>query len=510
MSSNSSNNKRVAKNTMFMYFRMLILLVIGLYTSRVVLASLGISDYGLYNVVGGIVTLFAFLNGALSTGTQRFLNFELGRGDKERLNLVFRTSFTQHIVLIALVLVLAETIGLWFVTNKLNIEPGRENAALWVYQTSIFVLCTQIFQIPYMSAIIAHEKMSFYAYFSIIEAVLKLSVAYLLTIWNVDKLILYGILILIVHIFTASLYCIYSTYKFSEARAKFAYQKEMFRLMLSFSGWNLFGGFCSISNNQGVNIIMNLYFGTVINAARGLAFQVSSIVSQFVTNFQVAVRPQVVKYYANGELEQAENLVMNSAKFSAFLLIIIAVPLMTEIETVLELWLGEYPDNTPLFLSLVLINSIFYSMVSSTLMIVHASGKVKEVSVWSGLTYLSILPISYLMFEFGFPAYSVFVINIGAVIIDQCFELYWMKRHIGFPTIKFFKIVYGRVLPILCISIATSFVLHYILIDVNPYIRLFTVVPCSVIFISLMIYSCGLDKGLRTYVKNLIKIRHAK
>lgn len=505
MSDNQSNNKRLAKNTMFMYIRMLVLLFIGLYTSRVILSSLGVSDYGLYNVVGGVVTLFAFLNGALSTGTQRFLNFELGRGDAEKVKAVFRTAFTQHLMLIGIVLLFAETIGLWFITNKLNIDEGRDNAAFWVYQTAIVSLCLQIVQLPFMSAIIAHEKMGFYAYFSIIEAVLKLAIAFSVALTISDKLIVYGFLVLGVQIITTMIYYLYSRISFAEARMSVGVDKAYFKDMLSFSGWNLFGGFCTISNNQGVNIVMNMFFGTVINAARGISFQVNSIITQFVTNFQVAVKPQVVKYYANGEIDKTIKLVVNTAKFSAFLMLVIVVPLVTEIDTVLTVWLGVYPENTPLFLSIVLIQSIFYSMVSATLILVHASGFVKKVGIYSGISYLVILPISYMMFHSGMPAYSVFIANVFAVLLDQFWELWWMNKYIGFSISKFYRDVYGRVVPVMGLSFCCSYIMEYVCGELNTFPRFFIVIPANMFITVGFIYWLGLERDMREFLVTKIK-----
>lgn len=504
MSEVGSNNKRLAKNTMFMYIRMLVILSISLYTSRVILATLGVSDFGLYNVVGGVVSMFAFLNAALSTGTQRFLNYELGQNNQERLRKVFSTSLSQHLMLVGIVLLFAETIGLWFVLNKLNIELGREFAAMCVYQTSIAILCIQIIQLPFMSAIIAHEKLGMYAYMGILEASLRLGIVFVLMIGDLDRLILYGFLMLCSQIIISSCYIFYSHKTFTEVLFTLGIDKQLFKDMFKFTGWNLFGNFCTISNSQGVNILMNLFFGTVVNAARGVAFQANNMISQFVNNFQVAVKPQVVKYYANGDIVGMTNLVQNTAKFSAFLVMLIAVPLMVEIKPVLHLWLGEYPDFTPWFVILIFTRSIFYSMVSATLQMVHATGKVKAVSLCSGLAYFMVLPIGYVMFKAGMSPYSVFVVNIFACIADQLIELYWMKHYIDFSIMRFLRDVYLRVIPILIINVAITIILHNLLSDLNEYIEMVVVGAISVILSASVIYLLGLTPSMRQTLKKQV------
>jgi len=360
----SDNNKRIAKNTLLLYFRMLITMLVSLYTSRVVLQTLGISDYGLYNVVGGVVTMFTFINGTLASGTQRFLTFELGANNKEKLHRVFNTAMALHGLLALVLFFLVETIGLWFLYNKMNIEAGRMDAAFWVFQFSCITMLINVIQVPYMSSLISHEKMDIYAYMSIFDVVMKLLIVFLIQVVDYDKLILNCI--------SALIYNIYCRKLFDECKISRAFDKKIFREMMNFSGWNIFGCASVTFQGQGVNILLNMFFGTVVNAARGIAFQVNGIVMQFVNNFQMAVNPQIVKHYAAGETNQMIKLSTVNSKLAAFLLLFILVPLFIEIDFVLHVWLGEYPAYAPIFLRIILIQSVIQTMTRPVVMMIHA------------------------------------------------------------------------------------------------------------------------------------------
>ena len=442
MSNQSANNKRIAKNTIFLYIRMILLMFVGLYASRVLLSTLGVNDYGLYNVVGGIITMFSFLNSTLSTSTQRFLNIELGKKEYGESKKVFSCSLLLHSILAFIVFLLAETIGLWYVLEMLVVTPGRETAAMYVYQFSIISICIQIIQLPFMSTIIAHEKMNIYAYVSIFEGLTKLGILFAIQLLPYDNLIMYAFFILCIQVSVAIIYNIYCHKNFEEARFNFLYNKSLFNEMLGFSSWNVIGNLASVCNSQGLNLVMNIFFGTAINAARGIAFQVHSLVQQLIGNFQLAVKPQVIKYYAAGQKEEMIKLVFNSAKYSAFLMIITSVPLILEIRPLLHLWLGEYPEYTIIFIQLILFRSIITSMTGNIVMVVHASGYLKNVGLFSGGILLLVLPISYYLLKIGLPPYIPFIINIIAALGDAFFELYWMRHYIKFPMGQFYKNVY--------------------------------------------------------------------
>lgn len=504
MSNQSANNKRLAKNTIFLYFRMLLLMCVGLYASRVLLRTLGFDDYGLYNVVGGIVTMFSFLNATLSTSTQRYLNVELGKEDGGEVKKVFSCSLLLHLLLVLLVFFLAESLGLWYVMEKLVISPGRETAAMFVYQFSIISICVQIIQLPFMSTIIAHERMNVYAYVSIYEGLAKLGILFAIQILPYDNLIMFALLLLCVQISVAIIYNIYCQRHFEEARFRISYEKGLFNSMLGFSGWNIIGNLASVCNSQGLNMVMNAFFGTAINAARGIAFQVHSLVQQLISNFQLAVKPQVIKYYAAGQIEEMTNLVFNAAKYSAFLMMIVSIPLILEIPTILKLWLGEYPEYTVVFAQLILFRSIITSMTGNIVMVVHASGYLRNVGLFSGVILLLVLPISYILLKMGMPPYIPFIINIGAAFGDAFFELYWMKHYIGFPMGRFYKKVYGPVFLLFVIIFIMSLALHTIMLGYNEYLRMVMVSSLSVSVSCLLIYRFGLSKSERESIRQII------
>ena len=334
-----STNKRVAKNTLFLYFRMILIMLVTLYTSRVVLAELGIKDYGIYNVVGGVVMMFSFLNNCMSSATQRFMTFELGKGDMQKLRNVFAASLNIHIFIALIIVILAETIGLWFVNEKLVISHDRIFAANWVYQFSILTFCVNIIQVPYNAVLIAHEKMSIYAYISILEVLLKLGIVYLLAIVSSDKLIVYGMLVFIVQLIIRCIYQAYCKRHYEESKFKLFWNKYLYKQMSSFAGWNLFGSVAWLLRDQGLNIVLNLFFGPAINAARGIASQVSNAVIGFISNFQVALNPQITKNYATGHILEMEKLSYMGIKFSFLLLFIMVFPICLNIDYILHLWL---------------------------------------------------------------------------------------------------------------------------------------------------------------------------
>lgn len=498
------NNKRIAKNTVFLYFRMLLILFVGLYASRIVLKTLGISDYGLYNVVGGVVSMFAFLNTTLTTSTQRFLNIELGTGDSGKLKKVFSTALLLHTILVIIVFILAETIGLWFVENKLNVEAGRENAVFWVYQFSIIAICVQIFQLPFMSTLIAHERMNVYAYVSIYEAIMKLLIVFVIQVVDYDKLILYGALYLFVQMTVALIYNIYCRTKFSEAQLKYCFDKPLFKEMLGFCGWNVIGCFASMCNGQGVNVLFNLFFGSVVNAARGVAFQVNGIVNQFASNFQVAVRPQVVKYYANKQLDEMAHLVFNSAKYSAFLLLFLSIPIFIEIEYILQIWLGDYPEYAPSFIRIILFHSVVASMTSSVVMVVHASGRLKMVGITAGTVNLLLLPITYCLFKMGFSPETALLVNVCGSFCEAFIELCWMRYYIKFPIKKFYKEVYAKVFPLGALMLVIPLCMHEYVSFTSDFVVFLTVCIVSTITSSLVLYHFGLDSNKKRMITSKI------
>lgn len=500
----SSHNTRLARNTLMLYLRMLLMMCINLYASRVILRVLGFDDYGLFNVVAGVVTMLGFLNPTLASGTQRFLNYAMGQDDECQLHKCFSNAMTIHAALALALVILAETVGLWFVRTQLAIPAGRDIAVFWIYQFSIVTLLFDILLLPYMSAIIAHEKMDIYAYVSILDACLKLLILFLISHTPYDKLILYGALYGVAHIASALVYAVYATSRFKEARLAFGSDKATIKEMLSFSGWSVMGGVASAANNQGVNVILNLFFGTVVNSARALSMQVYGMLYQLIANFQTALRPQVVKYYAAGQVREMTELVFNSAKASAFLMLLVDVPVMVEARELLRLWLVEYPDYTVSFLNVLLLIPLVAPLTGTVMMVVHATGKLKESTVWAGINQLLVLPVSYLLLKLGCSPVSSFIV-MGLANLLECFiYLYWMNRHIDFPMWSFFREVFVPVVALFVLNYGIAYGIHSALRGLDPTVRMVVVGIVSVMACGATIYWIGCDKVMRAKAKSFL------
>ena len=362
MPDNSSNNKRIAKNTLLLYIRTLLIMLVTLYTSRVVLNTLGVTDYGVYNVVGGVVAMFGFINSSMASATQRFITFALGKGDKDNLQKVFSTALQIHVLIAALIVVLGETVGLWFMYTQMQIPADRMDAAFWVLQCSIVSAVVMIISVPYNADIIAHERMSAFAYISIIEAVLRLAIVYLLLAFSYDKLILYAFLTLAVQLLIRFCYSSYCNKHFPESKYRHVWDKFLFKEMTGFAGWGMFSSLSGILSGQGLNMLLNVFFGPVVNAARAVAVQVQNAILQFIGNFQMAINPQITKTYANGEMEDMHKLMFRSAKFTFYLLFVVSLPVLFETNFILTVWLKTVPENTVIFLRIMICVSLLYPL----------------------------------------------------------------------------------------------------------------------------------------------------
>ena len=427
----SENTRRIAKNKVMLYIRMLLIMAVTLYTSRVVLNVLGVEDFGIYNVVGGIVVMFSFLNGAMATSTQRFLSFSLGKNDQEQVARVFSMSMTTHISIALIVLLLAETFGLWIFYRYLNIPPERMGAAQWVYQLSVLTFCISIIRVPYNAGIIAYERMSFYAYISIVEVCLKLGMVILLQYLGSDKLILYALLMALTTGIVTFIYKLYCCKTFSVCRYHYFWDKHLYKELISFSGWSLFGSAANVGVQQGINILLNVFFGVVTNAALGIANQVSSAVSQLVGNFQTAFNPALVKSYASGDYSYFVRLIFQTSRFSYFLLFIIALPLYLCMPFVLKVWLDIVPEYTVVFCRWMLV-FVLIDAVSAPLWIsVQAIGKIRSYQLlMSALIFLNI-PLSWLLLRLGKDAEWVMQVRVGINILTFiCRIIYLQKRKV--------------------------------------------------------------------------------
>lgn len=446
----TANNVRIAKNTLFLYFRMILLMVVSLYTSRIVLSTLGIDDFGIYNVVGGFIGMFAFLNGAMSGCTQRFITIALGKGDVNNLRKVFSTCVLTHGMIALLVFILAETIGLWFVLEKLVIPENRTMAAMVVYQCSIVSTIVMIMSFPYNADIIAHERMSAFAYISIFEAFANLGIVYILHIEVIDKLMLYAILLLLVKVSVIMVYRMYCKRHFIEVTFRRLFDKKLLKEMLTFTSWNLFGGMAGTLMGQGVNVLLNLFFGPAVNAARGVAVQVQSAVQMFATNFQTALNPQMMKSYAQNNLHEMHTLLFRSVKFTFMLLLCLMLPLMLEINTVLGLWLTHVPTYTNVFVCLMLCISMIDAVSNPFMTASAATGRVKIYQSVVGGILLLIVPLAYIPLKLGAQPYSVFIVHLTIAILAFIARFFIVRRMINLSVIEYLK---KALVPCICVAI---------------------------------------------------------
>lgn len=424
-----ANNKRIAKNTFVLYLRMIFVLLVSLYSTRAILNALGVEDYGIYNVVAGFVSMFAFLNSSMTNTIQRYFNFERGNNNYKGLNRVYITSIQIQVVLGVVTISLLEIIGMWYMNSKMVIPIERLTAAKYVFHFSVISLLMLILQIPYSASVIAHEKMGFYAVVSMIEAVLKLVVAIYLPFISYDRLIYYGLFILIISFINLTLYYLYAKRNFAEIIYRHVFFKEQFKTMLSFSGWNVFGAFAYTMQGQGLNMLMNVFFGPIVNAARGVAYQVQSALSGFTENIAVAFKPQLVESYAKTEYERTKDLMYSMSKLGYLMVFLLSLPIILEINYILNLWLGGVvPDDTSVFTSLVLINMLLGSLNIPISQTVQAVGNIKRYQLIRSFVVLSALPISMVLLKLGSPAYAVFVILILISIINQPISLCLLKK----------------------------------------------------------------------------------
>ena len=460
MSDTSSANKRIAKNTLVLYVRMLFTMGISLFTSRVILQTLGVEDYGISSVVGGVISMFTFINAAMVSSTQRYLNFELVRGDANQLRSVFSTSLQIHALIALAIIVLSETVGLWFLNEKLVIPEARMTAAMWVYQCSILSCAVSIMSTPYNAVIVAHEKMSAFAYISILDVSLKLLVVYLLVVLPFDKLIILAILNLLVQLFIRYIYTLYCHRHFPESYFQFWFNKTLFKEMFGFAGWSFWGNLAAILYTQGLNMMLNIFFGPIVNAARGIAVQVQSAVQQFVGGFQTALNPQITKNYASNNLPQMHSLMFRSARFSFLLLFFLSLPVLMETNFILTLWLKTVPDDAVIFTQIMICISLIYTTANPCVIANQATGKVKIYQMVVGGILLLILPISYVVLKLGAPAYSVFIVHFCIESLAQFSRMYMLRKLIHLPLWQYMKNIYIPIVSTVVIAIILPLVVR--------------------------------------------------
>lgn len=449
----ATSTKKIAQNTIFLYMRMLVVMGVTFFTARIILKSLGASDYGIYNVVGGVVTMLGFLNAALSASTSRFLTYELGLGNKEKMADTFSASLNLHILIALIVFIFGETVGLWFFYTQMVIPTERIVAAFWVYQFSIVTTMVSFTQVPYNASLISHENMSIYAYVGLYEAFSKLAISYLIAIAPFDRLLFYGMLLMINSICIQLFYRYYTKIHYPECKLRIVKDKNLYKSLLGFSGWDLFGNLACICQNQGVNIVLNLFFGPVVNAARAIAMQIQTAVKMFTKNFMVAVRPQVVKNFAEGKYDEMYSLTFTTVRLSLLLMLALTLPLIFEMDYILSFWLGEgYPEKTALFARIILLTALVDTIESGQNMSFHAIGRIKTGNIICGTIMILALPIGYMLLKIGMPAESVFWTIIATNIINIVLTLIIMKGYVNFSMSLLFK---GTFLPVIIVGLLT-------------------------------------------------------
>lgn len=495
----SDNNKRIAKNTLLLYVRMLFIMAISLFTSRVILNTLGVEDYGIYNVVGGVVAMFGFINGSMSSATQRYITFALGKDDKNRLQKVFSTTLQIHTLIAGIIVLLGETIGLWFLYNIIQIPADRMDAAFWILQCSIMSTVIMIISVPYNADIIAHEKISAFAYISILEVILKLAIVYMLVVFPFDKLILFAFFMLAVQLLICFCYSIYCNRHFEETKYKHVCDKDLFKEMIEFAGWSMFGNLSAILYGQGLNILLNVFFGPVVNAARAVALQVQNAIQGFVGNFQMAINPQITKTYARGDMSDMHKLMFRSARFSFFLLFFLSLPVLFETNFILTIWLKTVPENTVTFLRIIICTSLIYSLANPLIIANQATGKVKKYQAVCGTILLLILPISYVCLLLGCPAYTVFIVHFIIESVTQVARMIMLRPLIGIRLRDYFQHIYAKVLLVVAVSVFLPSLAYFNMED--NILRFLSVGTLCVISVSASAYILGLSSNERALVK---------
>ena len=501
----ATNHKRLAKNTIILYGRTILILFIGLFTSRVVLNALGIEDYGVYNVVGGFVSMFSIVSHTLTSTTQRFLNYELGKKDNGRSRQVFGAAMAIHVGLSILLIILLESIGLWFLNTQLNIDAERMIAANWVYQCSIFTFVFNLLSQPYNATIIAHERMNVFAYISLIDVLLKLAIVYMLYLSSADKLIVYALLLMIESTLIRSIYSVYCKRHFEETQFLLVKDIAIYKEITGFASLNFLGVLASILRGQGVNILLNIFFGVVVNAARGIANQVNSAVMKFVDDFMTSLRPQITKNCAAGNIKEMRNLCYKGTRFSFYLVLIFSIPILIKTEYILRLWLRSYPEDAIVFVRLTLILSLCSVLSKTTISAILASGKIKRMTFLIGSVNLLSLPICYLVLSLGAHPSSVYVITILMELVLLSIRLFVLRDLLDFPIIGFVKNVMLYIILVLIISFVFNLAISNYFED--NILQLMFFVLISLFITGFVSFYVGMKRDERTVIVQFIKKR---
>lgn len=503
MSIQKADKKLIAKNTFVLYIRMFLLMGIGLYTSRVILQTLGVSDYGVYNVVGGVVSMLGFLSASLASASQRFISFELGKDNQNEINKVFSTSIIVHFALAVVLVIILESVGVWFLNSKLNIDSTRMTAANWVFQCSIASMFISIISVPYNALIIAHEKMSAFAYISIIEGCLKLGIVFLLNVIPGDKLINYAILVAIVSVIIRVCYSTYCRIEINSVKFNFIIDRDLFKQMFSFTGWSVVGNLGFTTKDQLSNIILNLFYGTTVNAARGVAAQVNGAITQFSQAIGTAINPQITKQYAAGNIKESSELVYLGIRLKFYLLILVSVPVIVNVDWILKTWLGTVPDYSNKFLILILFSTLFHALSGSLSTAIQATGKMRNFTIGVCVILLSELPIAYILLKMGNPPYYALFPTVLVQFVASMYRFYVLKSEV--PSYKWSDYIFKvclRCIAIFLISLVVNQIIDSLFPDNFLNVIIVTVIS---FFVSIaLIFLLGLNNNERMALRKRV------
>lgn len=510
MSSHAENTRRIAKNTLMLYVRMLFGMLVSLYTSRVVLQALGVEDYGIYNVVGGFVAMFSMISASLSSSVGRFLTFELGKGDMEALKRVFSTSLSIHVFLSVIIVLLAETVGIWFLNTHMTIPEARLYAANWVFQASVLTFVINLWSVPFSASIVAHERMSAFAYIGILDIVLRLLMVLFIAYSGLDfdRLIVYALLLVVVVCLMQMIYWRYCYRNFEECRISLHFDAQYWKAMSSFAGWNFIGCTAGLLKEQGVNVLLNIFIGPVVNAARGIAGTVNNVLASFSGNFMTALNPQITKSYAAGDYDYMFSLVERGSRFSYYILLIFALPVLFETEFILTLWLKSYPEHTANFVRLILIVTLCDILSNTLINLQLATGKLRNYQLAVGGMLLMNFPLSYLCLNFGYPPESTLIVAFVVSVCCLLLRLIFLRTMVGLSVKKFLRKVCMNVLLVTFVAAIIPFLIYIQMSD--SIVRFFLICIVTVFCSSFAIYFIGCTNNERLFIKNKLLILKSK
>ncbi len=500
-----SSSKTIAKNSFFLYSRMFINMLVGLFTAGIVLNTLGITDYGIYNIVGGFVSMFGFLNASMSQATQRFLSFDLGKNDKEQLRKTFSTAVTIHLAIALLIVAVLETFGLWYINHKLNVPASRLYAVNIVFQFSVFSSFFGIIQVPYNALITAHERFNVYAYISFVEIAFKLVILFLIVHVHYDKLILYSFLLFCSSFIIRMIYRVYCRRNFPESRYQFYFDKTYFKTLLSFTGWSLFGEIAAVLRGQGNNLLLNAFYGPAANAAYGVTMMVQGVISSFVGNFQVSVNPQIVKSYARGDYRRTFFLMKESSKLSFFLMLIIAVPILYNLDYILLLWIKKVPEYATSFIKLSVIGVLIDTISNPLIMAAKATGKIKWYQIIIGSLICLSLPLSYVGLKYGASPEIVFLIIIIINVLSFIFRLFFLREMMEFNPLNFINEVMVRILLCTLITVGSVYFIFRYMGTANSIPSLLLTSGLTFVITVLCVYFLGITQKEMAFLKSMVK-----